>query len=316
MALLAAVLWPRKREPVYKGKKLSEWLYVYNAVSKGSTIFTPEALEGQAAIRQIGTNAVPFLLDWIKSETPGWKVFLYRTYTNVPAGLQSAKVVALLDGGKEAKRGAEGLLGLSVEGPAARAAIPALRRMANGAAGRSGWYRSVVALSAMGDEGELVVIDLLRNPAIRDRRWLIQSVGRGERVDFRQTDTLSKVIIECLEDEKAEIRALAARKLGIMKLNSMVLLAGAMTEESTSAAVRALRVKLSDTVPSVRSAAAWSLGTFGMAAAPALPELKRALTDANVSVSDAAKDSMLRIAPEALGKPSGEFEKSREGSSH
>src|SRR4051812_20035075 len=51
-AVLAVVFWPEKPEPVYKGKKLSEWFDAMRV--RGG--FTPEIIE---ALQAIGTNAIP-----------------------------------------------------------------------------------------------------------------------------------------------------------------------------------------------------------------------------------------------------------------
>src|SRR5262245_367846 len=58
-AVMAAVLWPKEREPEYQGKKLSEWINV------GSR-------EGPEAVQAIGTNALPCLVRWISYHEPRW----------------------------------------------------------------------------------------------------------------------------------------------------------------------------------------------------------------------------------------------------
>jgi hypothetical protein len=61
---LAVMFWPEKQmpEPVYKGKKLSEWV---RAVAIAEMGWSKEENE---AIQAFGTNAVPFYLDWIGYE--------------------------------------------------------------------------------------------------------------------------------------------------------------------------------------------------------------------------------------------------------
>jgi hypothetical protein len=55
--LFAAAFWPEKEmpEPIYKGRKLSEW-------TVAATKTSPEAM---LALQTIGTNGLPFYLDWI-----------------------------------------------------------------------------------------------------------------------------------------------------------------------------------------------------------------------------------------------------------
>src|SRR5580765_6800100 len=65
--VLVAVFGRREREPEYGGKRLSEWV---------------KKLPGEDAekgIREIGTNALPYLLKWIRYETRDWKQRFYET---------------------------------------------------------------------------------------------------------------------------------------------------------------------------------------------------------------------------------------------
>jgi len=77
-AVLALVLRP-KQEPQYGGHKLSEWVVqLVKPTSMGTTTFVfgswgTAIADAQKAIRQIGTNALPYLIEWIGYETPTWK---------------------------------------------------------------------------------------------------------------------------------------------------------------------------------------------------------------------------------------------------
>ena len=60
LAVFAALLWPSgEREPVYQGKTLSWWITRHS----GTTSRDDERVH--AAIRKMGTNALPFLVMWI-----------------------------------------------------------------------------------------------------------------------------------------------------------------------------------------------------------------------------------------------------------
>jgi hypothetical protein len=61
--VLAVAFWPEKPEPVYKGRKLSEWLDETSAQGGFSDGVTE-------AIQAIGTNGIPFYLHWT-SYQPG-----------------------------------------------------------------------------------------------------------------------------------------------------------------------------------------------------------------------------------------------------
>jgi hypothetical protein len=69
LATLGALLWiltsRGEREPVYQGKTLHYWLSDYWPGRNP----TPEKLEqDRLAIRQIGTNAIPILLQWLSAK--------------------------------------------------------------------------------------------------------------------------------------------------------------------------------------------------------------------------------------------------------
>jgi hypothetical protein len=61
--VLAVMFWPEKPEPVYKGRKLSEWV-----VEIAHTNYPgdwPSGTEARQALEAIGTNGVPFYLHWM-----------------------------------------------------------------------------------------------------------------------------------------------------------------------------------------------------------------------------------------------------------
>ncbi len=63
---VAAFFALRPREPVYQGKRLSKWLADFNRAGRGQT-----NQEAEDAIRQIGTNALPFLVaDLCRKDSP------------------------------------------------------------------------------------------------------------------------------------------------------------------------------------------------------------------------------------------------------
>src|ERR1043165_3334350 len=67
------VVLPREREPEYGGKRLSEWVERY-----ATPPHMRQTEEAADAIRHIGTNAIPYLLKWIKYDPPSWKNKLYK----------------------------------------------------------------------------------------------------------------------------------------------------------------------------------------------------------------------------------------------
>src|SRR3954471_23109933 len=56
--VLAVVFWPEKPEPVYKGRKLSEWMM-------DMTSNMGLSAEAKEAVGAIGTNGIPLYWDWM-----------------------------------------------------------------------------------------------------------------------------------------------------------------------------------------------------------------------------------------------------------
>src|SRR6266540_803543 len=71
VAVLGYALWPR--EPRWQGRSLSSWLVDLTADKPQGT-----RIAAAAAVRLVGTNAVPFLLDWMRAPEvePQWKLRL------------------------------------------------------------------------------------------------------------------------------------------------------------------------------------------------------------------------------------------------
>src|SRR5437764_14424345 len=113
VGVLVAVFSRREREPEYGGKRLSQWVegYATSIIMDGKRKPTEEAAN---AIRQAGTNAIPFLLEWIRYEPPAWKTRFYEV----------VNCAAISDRKGDLASGAIDAFG--VLGPEAQRAIPEL----------------------------------------------------------------------------------------------------------------------------------------------------------------------------------------------
>jgi hypothetical protein len=60
--VLAVVFWPEKPEPVYQGKKLSEWFGHIGIAPDAGPVVSQELRE---AMMVVGTNAIPSYLEWL-----------------------------------------------------------------------------------------------------------------------------------------------------------------------------------------------------------------------------------------------------------
>jgi len=76
LVVVGAFVWSLipSREPEYRGRMLSEWMVIH-ATGKNPT--DKAVVEAETAIRQIGTNAIPYLIEWIQYSPPASKRLLY-----------------------------------------------------------------------------------------------------------------------------------------------------------------------------------------------------------------------------------------------
>src|SRR5436190_11030189 len=63
----------REREPEYGGKRLSEWVEVYVIPERSVPPVRVEEIDD--AIRHVGTNALPYLLRWMRYEPPLLRIY-------------------------------------------------------------------------------------------------------------------------------------------------------------------------------------------------------------------------------------------------
>jgi hypothetical protein len=140
--ILGFLLWPTEREPEYNGATLTKWLERYNDGNN------PEAAE---AIRHIGTNALPFLLRWIRYESPGWRKTLDHLHTRLPSSIQKARVVHWLFDDRTEHRAELSVEAFSALKLAAKPASDELLRLAlaNDPRTRDAQRRATIALMNM-----------------------------------------------------------------------------------------------------------------------------------------------------------------------
>ena len=124
-ALIAMLAFQTEREPEYGGRKLTEWLKLYLQ----SPDRFADGQEAAEAVRHIGTNALPWLLNWTDYEPPGWKMMLA---TNAPAaarrpGCFRSAWLWLLNRPADDLNGLA-TFGFEILGPQAGPALPEIQR--------------------------------------------------------------------------------------------------------------------------------------------------------------------------------------------
>src|SRR5437899_2283144 len=79
-AFALVTFFSREKEPTWSGQPLSYWVFREDRQHEASG----EKAQADTAIRQIGTNALPFLLKWIQHERPRWRSTAFRLARKLP----------------------------------------------------------------------------------------------------------------------------------------------------------------------------------------------------------------------------------------
>jgi len=279
---LVALVQNAPREPVYEGKPLRAWLGAFDANEDSSN-----RVAAQLAIRQMGTNALPFLIRYLRHRDPPY----YVQFVNLKARLH------LLRGGVdyETQWHRRAALACGELGVAAEPAFPALLAAANDPHAAS---QVANGLSKMLPNSAPVLTNILvtGNPVARARAADTLALG----LFYPDLATMSRTVLTnaLLRDPDAGVRMAAASALGI---------ASALERAGHSPAqldliVPALTRALGDPNPSVRGNAATSLGGFGAKSKSAVPELLKLLQDTNDFPRTRAAEMLPKIDPEAAAE--------------
>jgi len=140
-----------------------------------------------------------------------------------------------------------------------------------------------VALSYMGRDAFPPLRGALSNKDPIVRREALRSIGKLKERASLETELVVPLIIGRMKDPDERVRAVAATYLGIIG-------------QGANEAVPALIGGLNDPDPEVRLASATALGSFEpVAAAAALPALRKAARDKNTDVAREAGRTIMKI---------------------
>ena len=126
-AFILGLLWcgtTRQREPRYNGRSLTDWL----ELCQGSRVPPPEAAD---AVRHIGTNALPFLINWVDQYQPmsPWRQKLLMSVGQWRVGTPGKEVLMETISGRQ-NRAARAISAFEILGKTARDAAPDLEQIA------------------------------------------------------------------------------------------------------------------------------------------------------------------------------------------
>jgi HEAT repeat protein len=254
------------REPVHDGKRLRAWLEDLNSTS----LYTQET--AQAAIRELGTNAVPALVQMLQSSDSLFKLRLMKLL-----GKQSLVRYRFRVAEEDHLLAIKGCRAL---GPLARPAIPVLIGLLNYCAPANEAACSLIVI----DKG---IFPLTRAVTNENLEVAVRSAAVAQLASGRYDETTAvAALLASLQDRDPEISSQAARALGVLKKRPD-LVPNALTQSLNSPSAL------------VRRESAVALGRFGTKAQIALPFLLKATEDDDNIVREKAVLALQSISPAA-----------------
>lgn len=263
-ALFAWVLPAGGQEPSYDGLSLRQWLEILGDWRMNGTT---NYYNARAAVRQIGTNAIPFLLEWIAYDPtiPG-------DWPRNAGPYGDPRRYALARDAEYAFR---------VLGASAAPALPSLSNLVALSQQPGGASRAIEAMSDIGPAALPQLIAILTNGAPPNRR---SAAGTVARLGTNASPAVPALIL-CLTNSVT--REPALKSLAYLRLEPQLV-------------VPALGNLARDPDPAARCGAIRALSMFSHEARIALPQILAALDDPDKYVRADATNTLHQIAPEAL----------------
>ncbi len=270
----AAALLLHHPQPTYEGRTLQHWLQA----------FSPNCIEGEnglekarEAVANIGTNAIPTLLEWISYEpTPS-----YRAAADLLSRLPDSIRPDFLTRGRSRAWLAQ--RGFAILGPAALPATPELARLAITAHGDDRATACITALSVIGPSATPSMLTVVNNRNCRARWYAMLNIA----APGTNARPVVCALLSALDENEGMPTCMAARRLGELRL-------------LPDTVIPALTTNLERNDPAFPEATAAALAEFGPEATFVVPRLLCLMTNKSETVRRAARIALARIAPDTI----------------
>jgi hypothetical protein len=282
VAIAGVVIWRalRPQEPVYQGKPLSSWLIA------STTTGTPQAQEqANAAVRQVGTNALPTLLRMLRVKDSPLKVKLMAL-----ADKQHVVKIRYTSAEKWNVAAFHAFLAL---GTNAQSAAPALPEIANENISHASRAYAISALGAIGPPASEALPSLFRwaTNADADVRfsafWSLAEIGA-------ELDRVVPLLTNALRDPYYAARAGAVEALGKLGADAKIAVPALVVPLLTNV--------LHDPSLSIQRMAVEALGKFGPDAKIAVPALVELLNASTGFLREGSTNALKKIDPQAAAR--------------
>jgi hypothetical protein len=273
LTLASVLLWPRQpEEPEYHGTKLSQWLSPRKFQSAA-----PDTTAG--ALEHLGSNALPFMLRWVRYQPPAWRYKLDESISTWPKPISQkgpAKWIRVDQSKRQLARDtafAFGALHIMQQ----RIAIPELTRLAS-----RGNRNATLALENMRPFSIPALVELVQTRKVPRRAHILRLIVPDEI--GTNNSPMIPILIDCLHDADPQLASTSAEML-------------AATHVSASVAVPPLAEGLRHPSPEVRKTCVYALSSYGREARAALPAITNCLADADGTVRQEATNAVRLIEP-------------------
>ena len=244
---LGVFLRPRESEPVYQGKTLSQWLKIYNDpefptaydlfpgsqqpiltepydnahdTNYGADYAQREMVElgrrrneAADAVRHIGTNALPLLLQWIDQDYPvPWKAKLAAVRNKMPKMFRGGRLVGWWLSAGDWNRLTLANSGFELLGSNASPAVPELTRRMNTRNSRSGAF-AVDALQFIGTNGLAPMLTALTNTQSPNRASIVRGLEHPIKIMGTNAGPAIEVLARCVGDKDIVVATLSVDTL-------------------------------------------------------------------------------------------------------
>ncbi len=281
------ILCFRSNEPTYKGRRLSEWVEDYGREwtrVAGAVETNVIDVQSEEALQHFGTNAVPYLLEWMNFKFPP-----YWSSTNHFVQFLKNRKFIFEPVAKKKFRADGAMRTFKLLGPRADCAVGELTlRVTNLKSNQD--QSAAMALTYLGPKAVPGLIAAITNQQIQTRYIQIaalRDLGTNARPAL-------PALLKAVQDPDPFVAGRSLRSLGNLQLEPEQVIPVMITN-------------LSHTNPQVRYQAATALGHSGRQAQAtnALPALLKAMNDSDPAVAAAAALAMRGIQQSAVGKGKG-----------
>ena len=277
LALAGAIFFLLPGEPVYHGKRLNAWV-----ADLHPSVGEARQQEAELALRAIGTNAVPYLLELLQHREPRLLREL-REFSQRTKSFLRMRVDYELPWVAAVERDLQLSAAFAALGPSARQALPALTNLL---LRPETTFVSASALARIGPDAFGPLTGALESPHAEVRAAAAGALGS-------------------LPGDLAAIIPPLQKALGdsdkFVRINAVIAL-GQVAETEPELVLDDLIRGLRDSSPSVKIFAADFLARLGRAARPAIPELVNMAEGLDRLASGKALSVLKQIDPETAAK--------------